>query len=63
MHFVGQPRLNYFGKKSRIRETSNLWTDADSSTDTTVEWTKNKQKPRKKFKSEKLSKTDKLKNV
>ena len=28
-------------KKSRIRETKNLLTDADSSTDTTVGWTKN----------------------
>ena len=27
--------------KSRIRETKNLSTDADSSTDTTVGWTKN----------------------
>ena len=34
-------------KKSRIRETSNLSTDADSSTDTTVGWTKNTQKPEK----------------
>ena len=28
-------------KKSRIRETKHLSTDANSSTDTTVEWTKN----------------------
>ena len=34
-------------KKSHILETLNLSTDADSSTDTTVEWTKNTQKPRK----------------
>ena len=34
-----------FNKKSRIRETKNLSTDADSSTDTTVGWTKNTQKP------------------
>ena len=33
-------------KKSRIRETKNLSTDADSSTDTTVGWTKNTQKPK-----------------
>ena len=34
-------------KKSRIRETLNLLTDADSSTDTTVGWTKNTQKAKK----------------
>ena len=34
-------------KKSHIRETSNISTDADSSTDTTVGWTKNTQKPKK----------------
>ena len=39
--------------KSRIRETSNLSTDADSSTDTTVGWTKNTQKPKKKIKNRK----------
>ena len=32
-------------KKSRIRETKHLLTNADSSTDTTVGWTKNTQKP------------------
>ena len=32
-------------KKSCIRETKHLSTDADSSTDTTVGWTKNTQKP------------------
>ena len=32
-------------EKSRIRETKHLSTDADSSTDTTVRWTKNTQKP------------------
>ena len=42
----------YF-KKSRIRETSNLSSDADSSTDTTVRWTKNTQKP-KEIKTEKI---------
>ena len=31
--------------KSRIRETKHLSTDADSSTDTTVGWIKNTQKP------------------
>ena len=34
-------------EKSRIWETSNLSTDADSCTDTTVGWTKNTQKPKK----------------
>ena len=34
-------------EKSRIWETMNLSTDADSSTDTTVGWTKNTQKPKK----------------
>ena len=37
--------------KSRIRESSNLSTDADRSTDTTVGWSKNTQKPKKKFKT------------
>ena len=32
-------------KRSRIRETKHLSTDADSSTDTTVDRTKNTQKP------------------
>ena len=36
-------------KKSRIRGKSNLSTDADSSTDTTVGWTKNTEKPKKKL--------------
>ena len=34
----------YHEKKSRIRETKHLLTDADSSTDTPVGWTKNTQK-------------------
>ena len=33
-------------KKSRIQETKHLSTDADSSTDTTVGWTKNTKKPK-----------------
>ena len=33
-------------QKSRIRETKHLSTDAVSSTDTTVGWTKNTQKPK-----------------
>ena len=36
-----------FKKKSRIRETSNLSTDADSSSNATIGWTKNTQKPKK----------------
>ena len=50
-------------KKSRIRETKNLLTDADSSTDTTVGWTKNTPKPKFFEKQKKSSKTQKLKNV
>ena len=42
-------------KKSRVRETLNLLTDADSSTDTTVGWTKNTQKPNN-FEKKKKSK-------
>ena len=49
--------------KSCIRKTKNLSTDADSSTDTTVGWTKNTQKPNFFEKQIKLSKTQKLKNV
>ena len=37
--------LEYVDQKSRIRETKHLSTDADSSTDTTLGWTKNTQKP------------------
>ena len=50
-------------KKSRIRETKHLSTDADSSTDTTVGWTKNTRKPNFFEKRKKSSKTQKLKNV
>ena len=50
-------------KKSRIRETKPLSTDADSSTDTTVGWTKNTPKPKFIKKRKKSSKTEKLKNV
>ena len=50
-------------KKSRIRETKNLSTDADSSTDTTVGWTKNSQKPKFFEKRKKSSKTQKVKKV
>ena len=50
-------------EKTRIGETKNLSTDADSSTDTTVGWTKNTQNPNFLEKRKKLSKTQKLKNV
>ena len=49
--------------KSGIRETKNLSTDADSSTDTTVGWTKNTQKSNFFEKRKKSSKTQKLKNI
>ena len=38
--------LHFSPKKSRIRETKNLSTNVDSSTNTTVGWTKNTQKPK-----------------
>ena len=63
MHFWQNIPTNYKTKmkKSRIRETKHLSTDTDSSTDTTVGWTKNTQQ---KFeKQKKSSKTQKLKNV
>ena len=50
-------------QKSRILETKLLSTDADSSTNTTVGWTKNSQKPNFFEKRKKSSKTQKLKNV
>ena len=51
-------------KKSLVRETSNLSTNADSSTDPTVGWTKNTQKTKKKLKTEKIIQNrKKLKNV
>ena len=50
-------------KKSPIRETKHLLTDADSSTDTTVGWTKNTQKTDFFEKRKKSSKTQKLQNV
>ena len=49
--------------KSRIRETKHLSTNADSSTDITVGWTKITQKPNFFEKRKKSSKTQKLKNV
>ena len=50
-------------KKSRIRVTKHLSTDADSSTDTTVGWTKNSRKPNFFEKRKKSSKMQKLKNA
>ena len=50
-------------KRSRIRETKNLSTDADSSTDTTVGWTKNTQKPKKIKKTEKIIQNAKTQKV
>ena len=47
---------SYLGpmQKSCIRETKHLSTDADSSTDTTVGWTKNTQKTQFCLKTEKI---------
>ena len=50
-------------EKSRIRETKHLSTDADSSIDTTVGWTKNTQKSKFFEKRKKSSQTQKLKNI
>ena len=52
-----------YKEKSRIRETKHLSTDADSSTDTTVGWTKNTRKLIFFEKRKKSSKTQKLKKV
>ena len=54
---------NHTLKKSRIRETKNLLTNADSSTNMTVGWTKNTQKHNFFEKRKKSAKTQKLKNV
>ena len=56
---IGQPKWE---KKSRIRETKHLSTDADSSTDAIGGWTKNTQNPIF-LKRKTTSKTQKLKNV
>ena len=50
-------------KKSRIRETKHLSTDADSSTDAIGGWTKNTQKPDFFEKRKKIPKTEKLRNI
>ena len=52
-----------FLRESRIRETKHLSTDVDSSTDTTVGWTKIPKKPKFFEKQKKSSKLRKLKNV
>ena len=49
--------------KSRMRETSNLSTDADSSAITTVGWTKNTQIPKKKLKRKKIIQKGKTQNM
>ena len=54
--------VKFFNKKSRIRETKYLSTDADSSTDAIGGWTKKTPKPVF-FKAEKSSKTQKIKTV
>ena len=50
-------------KKSRIRETKHLSTDADSSTDAIGGWTKNTPKPDFPEKRKKSPKTQKLRSV
>ena len=67
-HYKGRLQLlhNYSWKvsqKSRIRETKHLSTDADSSTDTTLGWTKNTQKPDFFEKRKNHPNSKKLKNV
>ena len=49
-------------EKSHVRETKHLSTNADSSTDTTVGWTKNTQKPEFKKKTEKIIQNAKTQN-
>ena len=46
-----------------MRETKHLSTDVDSSTNTTVGWTKNSQEPNFFGKQKKSSKTQKLKTA
>ena len=50
-------------KKSRIRDTKDLSTDADSSTDAIGGWTKNTPKPDFFLKQKKSPKTQKLRNI
>ena len=52
-----------YKKKSRIRETKHLSTDADSSTDAIGGWTQNTPKPDFFEKRKQSSKKQKLKNV
>ena len=56
-------RICFLCKKSRIRETKLLSTDADSSTDAIGGWTNNTQKPNFFDKRKKSPKTQKLRNV
>ena len=62
MHFNPKDRDQDL-KKSRIRETKHLSTNADSSTDAIGGWTKNSQKPDFFDKRKKSPKTQKLRNV
>ena len=54
VNFRLNQQKDLLSEKSHIRETKNLSTDADSSTDTTVGWTKNTQKPKSFYKTEKI---------
>ena len=56
-------QISKFSKKSRIRETKHLSTDADSSTDAIGGWTKNTPKPDFFEKRKKSFKLQKLKNI
>ena len=53
------PTMQFTKKKSRLRETKHLSTDADSSTDAIGGWTKNTQKPVFFGKTEKINKNAK----
>jgi hypothetical protein len=57
-----QGGLKFNNKKSRIRETKHLSTDAGSSTDAIGGWTENTQRPDFFEKRKKLQKTQKLRN-
>ena len=55
---INQSKIPYMRKKSRIRETKHLSTDAYSSTDAIGRWTKNTKKPIF-FLTEKITKNEK----
>ena len=57
--FFWTPKLTHLKKKSRLRETKHLSTDADSSTDAIGGWTKNTPKPDFFEKQKKSSETQK----